>query len=38
MIRSSQPRLEAGCATLYSEDLQHRQVVEERLTVWNSSG
>lgn len=27
--------LEAGCATLYSEDLQHRQVLEGRLTVWN---
>jgi predicted nucleic acid-binding protein len=27
--------LEAGCATLYSEDLQHRQVLEGRLTVRN---
>jgi predicted nucleic acid-binding protein len=27
--------LEAGCATLYSEDMQHRQVLEGRLTVFN---
>jgi predicted nucleic acid-binding protein len=27
--------LEAGCATLYSEDLQHRQVLEGRLMVRN---
>jgi predicted nucleic acid-binding protein len=27
--------LEPGCATLYSEDLQHRQVLEGRLTVLN---
>ncbi len=27
--------LEAGCATLYSEELQHLQIVEERLTIWN---
>lgn len=27
--------LEAGCTTLYSEDMQHRQVLEGRLTVWN---
>jgi predicted nucleic acid-binding protein len=27
--------LEAGCATLYSEDPQHRQVLEGRLTVRN---
>jgi hypothetical protein len=30
--------LEAGCATLYSEDLQPRQVLEGRLTVWNPFG
>ena len=27
--------LEAGCATLYSEDLQHRRVLDGRLTVRN---
>ena len=27
--------LEAGCIILYSEDMQHRQVLEGRLTVWN---
>ncbi len=27
--------LEAGCATLYSEDLQHHQVLQGRLRVWN---
>ena len=27
--------LEAGCATLYTEDLQHGQVIEQRLTVMN---
>jgi hypothetical protein len=36
MMRSSHASaLEAGCATLYSKDLQHLQVVEGRLTVWN---
>jgi len=25
--------LEAGCATLYSEDLQHGQVIDQRLTI-----
>ena len=25
----------AGCRTLYSEDLQHRQVIDKRLTVIN---
>lgn len=28
----------AGCETLYSEDLQHRQVVEKQLTVINPFG
>jgi|SRR5450631_998937 predicted nucleic acid-binding protein len=27
--------LEAGCTTLYSEDMQHRQVLEGRLTIFN---
>ncbi|HHW77040.1 MAG TPA: PIN domain-containing protein [Xanthomonadaceae bacterium] len=27
--------LEAGCATLYSEDLQHGQVIDQRLTIIN---
>ncbi len=27
--------LEAGCDTLYSEDLQHKQVVENKLTIIN---
>lgn len=27
--------LEAGCSTLYSEDMQHGQVIESRLTVKN---
>lgn len=27
--------LEAGCATLYSEDLQHSQVIDRRLTIIN---
>jgi predicted nucleic acid-binding protein len=27
--------LEAGCVTLYSEDLQHGQVIERRLTIRN---
>ncbi|MEX2568571.1 MAG: PIN domain-containing protein [Cyclobacteriaceae bacterium] len=27
--------LEAGCETLYSEDLQHKQVVEGKLTIIN---
>ena len=25
--------LEAGCATLYTEDMQHRQIIENRLTL-----
>jgi len=27
--------LEAGCITLYSEDMQHEQVIEKRLTIRN---
>ena len=27
--------LEAGCDTLYTEDLQHRQIIDGRLTVSN---
>ncbi|MBF0412741.1 MAG: PIN domain-containing protein [Desulfamplus sp.] len=27
--------LETGCSTLYSEDLQHKQVIEETVTVLN---
>ena len=27
--------LEAGCTTLYSEDLQHKQVIEGVLTILN---
>ena len=27
--------LDVGCSVLYSEDLQHRQVIEERMTVIN---
>jgi predicted nucleic acid-binding protein len=27
--------LRAGCKTLYSEDLQHRQVIDRQLTVLN---
>ena len=27
--------LEANCTTLYSEDMQHEQIIEERLTVRN---
>ena len=27
--------LETGCTTLYSEDMQHRQVLEGRLTIFN---
>lgn len=27
--------LEAGCATLYSEDLQHGQIIDRRLTIRN---
>lgn len=27
--------LEAGCSTLYSEDMHHGQVIEERLTLVN---
>jgi predicted nucleic acid-binding protein len=27
--------LDAGCVTLYSEDLQHGQVIDERLTIIN---
>lgn len=27
--------LEAGCSTVYSEDMQHGQVIEKRLTVIN---
>ena len=27
--------LEAGCATLYSEDLQHGQIIDQSLTIIN---
>ena len=27
--------LEAGCSTLYSEDMQHGQIVDESLTILN---
>jgi predicted nucleic acid-binding protein len=27
--------LDAGCSTLYSEDMQHGQVVDGRLTIFN---
>ena len=27
--------LEAGCETLFTEDLQHGQVIENRLTIFN---
>ena len=32
---SNAEALLAGCRTLYSEDLQHRQVIDKRLTVIN---